>query len=248
MPVGRAALRSSALLSALVLTTACLPGGGDDAGGDDAGGDQSGSTSASTSTTLSEGGRPLTEQQAEEALPAGDEVPGELRVGSDDPPDEDPDASSDPAVCRDVQLDGDAGEILDEETTVTARRNFTGHEGGVASVRITSHDSPVPDELFDDAGAAQSSCAEFTKTDHGTTTTWAITPDNLEPMGDRTYVVGLRMLEGDEVFAGGQVRLAGVSIGHNLIYIIYTAGPESRLRPEVVEDLARATVDNLEEL
>lgn len=242
MPVRRAALRSSALVAALVLTTACLPGD------DDASDGTPSSTSTSESTALSKGGQPLTEQQAEEALPAGDEIPGQIVVGPDNPPDDDPDASSDPAVCRDVQLDGDEGDILDEDTAVTAKRDYTGREGGVVSVRITSHDSPVPGELFDDAGAAQSSCAEFTKTDHGETSTWKIIPANLEPMGDRTYVVGLRMLEGDDLFAGGQVRLAGVSIGHNLVYIIYSAGPESRLPPEVVEDLARATVDNLEEL
>lgn len=113
---------------------------------------------------------------------------------------------------------------------------------------MTSHASPVPGELFDDAGAAQSSCAEFSKTDHGETTEWKIVPANMEPMGDRTYVVGLRMTDGDDLFTGGLVRLGGVSIGHNLVYIVFSAGPESQLSPEVVEHLARATVDNLEEL
>lgn len=243
MPVTRAALRSSALVAALVLTTACLPG--DDS---DASGGPSTASSTSETTSLSKGGQPLTETQAESALPADDEVPGQLTVQSEEPPDDDPDASSDPAVCRDVQLDGEEGDILEEDATVEVKRNYAGHDGGVVSVRVTSHDTPVPGTLFDDAGAAQSTCAEFSKTDHGETTTWKITPANLEPMGDRTYVVGLRMLEGDDLFAGGTVRLAGVSIGHNLVYIVYSAGPESRLPPEVVDDLARATVDNLEEL
>lgn len=243
MPVRRAALRSSALLVALALTTACVPSidGGADEG-------SSSSSSTSDSSAPSKGGQPLTEKQAEAALPDGSEIPGEITVDPEEPQDEDPDASSDPDVCRDIQLDGEEGEILDEETTVRAQRNYAGHEGGVVSVQVTSHASPVPGALFDDAGAAQSECAEFAKTDHGVTTTWKIVPANLEPMGDRTYVVGLRMLDGDSTFAGGLVRLAGVSIGHNLVYIIYSAGPESQLSPEVVEHLAVATVDNLEEL
>lgn len=242
MPVRRAALRCGALLAALALTTACVPS---PAGGDD---ESPGSSSSSTSSAPPKGGQPLTENQAESALPSGDEIPGELTVDAEDPLTEDPEASSDPTVCRDVQLDGEEGDVLDEDTTVKARRAYSGHEGGVVTVQVTSHASPVPGELFDDAGAAQSSCAEFSKTDHGETTEWKIVPANMEPMGDRTYVVGLRMTDGDDLFTGGLVRLGGVSLGHNLVYIVFSAGPESQLSPEVVEQLARATVDNLEEL
>lgn len=225
-----AALRSSAAVAALVLTTACLPG-----------------SDGEGSEATAKGGAQLTEEEARAALPGKDELPSELGLDGDDVPPRDSEASSYPTTCRDVELKGEEGAALEEHITAKAGQNYAGENGGVITVTVTSHDRPVPGALFDDAGAAESTCAEFSKTDNQGTTKWKIVPSNLAPMGERTYVTGLEMLEGDELFTGGRIQLAGVAIGHNLVYIVYSAGPYSELPLSLVETVAQTTVENLEE-
>lgn len=240
MDVARAALRGSAVVAALAMTTACLPG--QDRDGGDGGGE---------SESTSKGGQQLSEEQARSVLPDEDELPGELQI--DDTKDtadtaHDPESTSYPATCLDVELNGEEGKALDSHIKTKTTQNYTGDYGGVVSVTVVSHDIPVPGELFDAAGAALASCSEFSKIDKRGTTKWKVEPAALPPMGDRTYVVGLEMLSGDKLFSGGKAQLAGVTIGHNLVYIVYTAGPKSQLSTEVVEEMTRTTVDHLEQL
>ncbi|WP_435201811.1 hypothetical protein [Janibacter sp. GS2] len=236
MVFARAVVRGSAVVAALALTSACLPGDGDGGGG---GGEPE---------STAKGGQQLTEEQATSALPTKEQLPAELTVDETEDSPRDPESTSYPATCRDVELDGEEGRTLDTHVRAKTSQNYSGDFGGVVSVTVVSHDTAVPGELFDAAGAAQSTCAEFTKIDKQGTTKWAIEPATLPPMGDRTYVVGLEMLSGDKMFVGGKVQLAGVSLGHNLVYIVYSAAPESQLSTQVVEEMARTTVDNLEEL
>lgn len=233
----RAVRRGGAVIAALLLTTACLPG--TDAGDEE------------TSEPTTKGGQELTEDEIRSALPREDQLPEELAIDEeiqDDDEGHDPESSSYPTTCRDVELDGEEGKALDEHVTAKVTRGYAGSFGGVVNVSLVSHDTPVPGDLLDAAGEAQNTCAEFSKTNKDGTTKWKITPSSITPMGDRTYVVGLEMLSGDEVFTGGTVQLAAVTIGHNLVYIVYSAGPQSQLSTDVVEELARTTVDNLEEL
>ena len=244
MTMTHVARRGGAVLAALLLTTACLPA--NDSGGDD----------EETSESLPKGGQQLTEEEIRSVLPGEDEVPQEM--GRDDEEvDEaahDPESSSYPATCRDVELDGEEGTALDEHQTAKVTQGYTGSYGGVVNVTVASHDEVVPGELFDAAGAAQETCTEFTKTNKDastnkvSTTKWKLTPATIKPMGERTYIANLEMLSGDEVFKGGTVQLVGVTIGHNLVYIVYSAGPKSNLSTQVVEELAQTTVDNLEAL
>lgn len=235
MVFARAVVRGSAVVAALALTSACLPGdGGGGSGGDP--------------EPTAKGGEQLTKEQARSVLPTEDQIPAELTVDETGGSANDPESTSYPATCRDLELDGEEGRNLDTHMKVKTTQNYAGDFGGVVRVTVLSHDTPVPGKLFDAGGAAQSTCTEFTKIDKQGTTKWKIEPAALPPMGDRTYVVGLEMLSGDKTFVGGTIQLAGVSVGHNLVYIVYSAAPQSQLSTEVVEELARATVANLEEL
>ena len=237
MTMTHVARRGGAVLAALLLTTACLPA--NDSGGDD----------EETSESLPKGGQQLTEEEIRSVLPGEDEVPQEMgRVDEDDGSARDPETSFYPKTCRDVEFDGEAGTALDEHQTAKAAQGYTGAYGGAVKVTVASYDEVVPGELFDAAGAAQETCTEFSKTNTYGTTKWKLTPATIKPMGERTYIANLEMLSGDEVFKGGTVQLVGVTIGHNLVYIVYSAGPQSRLSTQVVEELAQTTVDNLEAL
>lgn len=97
---------------------------------------------------------------------------------------------------------------------------------------VSSHDQPVPAQLFDDAGAAESQCGTFQLIDKEGTTSW-------------TRVEATT--EGD-IFRGGVIQIAGVSVGNNLVYVVYSAGPASRYEPTAVETFAKTTVDNLDAL
>lgn len=239
MDFARAARRGSAVVAALAMTTACLPAGDGEGSSGDGGG---------KSESTSKGGHQLSEEQARSALPSGEELPGELEVDQGEDIERDPEATSYPTTCLDVELKGEEGEALAEHVTAKASEDYVGDYGGALSITVTSHDTQVPGKLFDAAGTAQGSCTEFSKMDKTGTTKWKAEPAALPPMGDRTYIVGLEMLSGDTDFNGGTVQLAGVTIGHNLVYIVYSAKPTSRLSTEVVEELARTTVDNLEQL
>lgn len=236
MVMTRLARRGGAVVAALLVTTACLPG--TDSGGEE------------TSEPATKGGQELTEDEVRSALPTQDQLPEELAVDKKFTEEEghDPEASSYPTTCRDVELDGEEGQDLDDHVSAKVTQGYAGDFGGVVNVSVVSHDTAVPGELFDAAGAAQKTCAEFSKTNKDGTTKWKITPSSLTPMGDRSYVVALEMLSGDEIFTGGTVQLAGVTLGHNLVYIVYSAGPQSQLSTQVVEELAQTTVDNLEGL
>ena len=231
------ARRGGAVLAALLLTTACLPDG--DSGGDD----------EETSESLPKGGQQLTEEEIRSVLPGEDEVPQEMgRVDEDDGSARDPETSFYPKTCRDVEFDGEAGTALDEHQTAKAAQGYTGAYGGAVKVTVASYDEVVPGELFDAAGAAQETCTEFSKTNTYGRTKWKLTPATIKPMGERTYIANLEVLSGDESVKGRTSQIAGVTIGHNLVLIAYSAGPKSNLSTQVVEELAQTTVDNLEAL
>lgn len=232
MAAARTALRVAAITAALGLVGACLPGRAADP-----------STSGPP-----KGAQQLTAAQARAALPTEEQLPVDLEVDADETEGSelDPEATAYPTTCLDVQLGGEEGTALDEHEVAEAYQGYESEYGGVVSVRVISHDIRVPETLFEAAGRAQGSCAEFTKIDGDGTTTWKLEPATMPLLGDHTYTVGLEMLSGDELFVGGTVRLAGVAVGHNLVYIVYSAGPASSLSPEAVTDLAEATVKNLE--
>lgn len=236
MDFARVAGRSATMIAAVCLVTACLPGDGGD-------------SSSTSGSQEAKGGQELSQEQARAALPRAEQLPSEVSIDpkETDSSDNDPEATAYPATCLDVQLDGERGAALaDEHRTAKVTQGYQGEYGGVLSVSISSHDTPVPAELFDDAGAAQATCAEYTKIDSAGTTKWKLEPSTVPPMGERTYAVGLEMLEGDQTFVGGKVHLSAVSIGHNLVYIVYSAGPASQLSTQTVEELAATTVKNLE--
>ena len=237
MTMTHVARRGGAVLAALLLTTACLPA--NDSGGDD----------EETSESLPKGGQQLTEEEISSVLPGEDEVPQEMgRVDEDDGSARDPETSFYPKTCRDVEFDGEAGTALDEHQTAKAAQGYTGAYGGAVKVTVASYDEVVPGELFDAAGAAQETCTEFSKTNTYGTTKWKLTPATIKPMGERTYIANLEVLSGDESVKGRTSQIAGVTIGHNLVLIAYSAGPKSNLSTQVVEELAQTTVDNLEAL
>jgi len=234
------ALRGGAMIAALTLTTACLPSA--DGGGDE-----------ETTEQTAKGGQQLTEEEVSAALPTeGEQVPGELTLVESDDSEQDPEATAYPATCLDVELGGEEGQALDEHEAAQDKATYTGPQNGIITVTVTSYDAPVPDALFDDAGAAQSSCAEYTKIDERARTKWKLEPTTLPPMGERTYSASVEMLsstdpEDRKDFVGGTVHLAAVSTGHNLVYIVLAAGNKSNLSTETIDELAAATVKNLEE-
>src|SRR5699024_7042282 len=216
------ALRGGAMIAALTLTTACLPSA--DGGGDE-----------ETTEQTAKGGQQLTEEEVSAALPTeGEQVPGELTLVESEDSEQDPEATAYPATCLDVELGGEEGQALDEHEAAQDKATYTGPQNGIITVTVTSYDAPVPDALFDDAGAAQSSCAEYTKIDERARTKWKLEPTTLPPMGERTYSASVEMLSSTDPadrkdFVGGTVHLAAVSTGHNLVYIVLAAGNKSNL-------------------
>lgn len=240
MTIAETALRSGAVIAAVTLTAACLPMA--DSGGDE-----------ETTEQTVKGSQQLTEEEITAALPTdGEEVPSELTIVESDDSGQDPEATAYPSTCLDVELGGEEGSALEEHEAAQDKVTYQGPRGGIVTVTVTSYDAPVPDALFDDAGAAQSSCAEYTKIDDRARTKWKLEPTTLPPMGERTYSASVEMLsstdpEDKKHFVGGKVHLAAVSAGHNLVWIVHSAGNQSTLSTETVEELAAATTENLEE-
>ena len=125
---------------------------------------------------------------------------------------------------------------------------LVGSEGGYLSVTVSSHDQPVPAQLFDDAGAAESQCGTFQLIDKEGTTSWKLSRVAFPQLGDRTYTTRVEATTEGDIFRGGVIQIAGVSVGNNLVYVVYSAGPASRYEPTAVETFAKTTVDNLNAL
>lgn len=230
-------VRALGLVAALAVVTAgCLPGSG---------GDDPPSTAAPAV-----GHGQLNEDQAESVLPQEDQMPAGFRRDTvdEEPSGEDPQASAYPASCLDVRLAGEVGKDLRTHRTTRARRTWAGEVGGSLTVSVSSHDVDVPAELFDDAGAAQGECATFQLIDDSGTSTWKLSPVTFPPLGERTYSMRVESTTEGDVFKGGVVQMAGVSVGHNLVHVVYAAGPASKYDSGIVERVARTTVDNLEAL
>lgn len=233
----RTAVRGLVGLAALALVSGCVPGVGGDDGGD--GPEQQ-----------PVGRGQLTEAQVESALPKEEQAPEGFAI--DDEVDEDsaPDTegSAYPASCLDVRLAGNARDDLAPHQKTKLKRSFTGDNGGVLSVTVTSYDTQVPDRLFDDAGASQSGCGTFQLIDKTGTTSWKLDQVAFPQLGDRTYSTRAESTTDGDIFKGGVVQIAGVSVGNNLIYTVYAAGPQSAYDPAAAETLTKATVDNLNAL
>lgn len=231
----RTAGRALATLTALALLTGCVPG------------------------LVPERDRPpadpvshgqLSAEQLGAVLPTEEQLPEGFSIeegaeGQDSDAGPDPEATAYPATCLDVRLGGTSGTDLASHKVAGATRSFVGDEGGTLSVKVSTHDLPVPGKLFDDAGAAQSQCGTFQLIDNGGVTTWKLARVAFPQLGDRTYATRVESTTEGDIFKGGVVQLAAVSLGHNLVYIVYSAGPASRYDPTAVETFAQATVDNL---
>ena len=144
----RTAARGLVMLGALALVAGCIPTLADD----DPTGDPS---------TAKVGAGQLTEEQIASVLPGEDEIPEGFSPETDEGAPSDPEATAYPATCLDVRLAGTAGKELGTHRTARRTADFVGSEGGYLSVTVSSHDQPVPAQLFDDAGAAESQCGTF---------------------------------------------------------------------------------------
>ena len=100
----------------------------------------------------------------------------------------------------------------------------------------------------DDAGAAESQCGTFQLIDKEGTTSWKLSRVAFPQLGDRTYTTRVEATTEGDIFRGGVIQIAGVSVGNNLVYVVYSAGPASRYEPTAVETFAKTTVDNLNAL
>lgn len=231
-----AAIRGLTALSALVLVSACVPGLGDD----------------ESAPPAPVGSGQLSDEQLTAALPHDDQVPQgftrEVAEEAEAADDTDPEATAYPATCLDLRLAGESGTELKKHVKTKQKTSFQGEKGGYLSVTISSHDQAVPATLFDDAGAAQSQCGTFDLIDKDGTTSWKVEPLAFPQMGDRTYSARVEATTKGDIFEGGVVQIAGISVGNNLVYVVYSAGPKSTFDPTAAETFAQATVDNLDAL
>lgn len=224
--------RRGALLAALTVaatSAGCLPG-------------DAPSTSSSTSAT---GSGALTEEQATLALPLVSELPVTAYVDKDPIP-PDPDQSSYPARCKDVTLAGTTARTALEQRQVHVERGFHIGQGGYLSVRIDSYSTPVPGEIFDMAGEAIAECQSFQLIDKEGTTSWDLVDLAFPNLGDRTYAVRATNTTRKHKGYKGNVEVAGIAVGHNLVKIVYAVTPPSKETPGLSEKVARRVLDNLE--
>ncbi|MFJ6132343.1 hypothetical protein [Janibacter terrae] len=230
-------VRGIGLVAALAVVTAgCVPG----IGGED----------PASSTPPPVGHGRLSEEQAASVLPGDDQMPSGFRRDTveQETSGDDPQSTAYPATCLDVRLAGDVGKDLRTHRTTRVKRAWAGEVGGSLTVTVSSHDVAVPTQLFDDAGSAQGQCATFQLIDESGTSSWKLSPVTFPPLGERTYSMRVESTTEGDVFKGGVVQVAGVSVGHNLVHVVYAAGPGSRYDSRIVETVARTTVDNLEAL
>lgn len=233
MGTSRTARRGAATLAALALLTGCVPTLADDGGDGDA-------------TRVGAG--QLDEEQLSGVLPRVEQQPPGFSVDPDSgngADQSDPEATAYPASCLDLRLAGAAGTDLKTHEQAAVKREFVGDNGGFLSVTVTSHDTAVPDELFDDAGAAQGACGTFQLIDSQGPTSWKLSPVTFPQMGDRSYSTRVESTTEGDIFEGGVIHLAASSVGNNLVYVVYSSGPASEYDPTAVESFTRATVDNL---
>lgn len=230
----RTAVRGLATLTGLLLVTGCIRpalGGGD--------------------PPPPVGAGQLSEDQVRMAIPRDDQLPEDIEVDPDqagseaEPSDE---ATAYPASCLDVRLAGTAGKALKEHRTARVKKAFVGNEGGSITVTVSSYDQPVPAQLFDDAGAAQSQCGTFQLIDESGTSSWRLDLVTFPQIGDRTYSTRVQSTTEGDIFKGGVVQIAGASRGHNLVYVVYASGPRSKYDPSAVETLTKAAIGNLDAL
>ena len=132
----RTAARGLVMLGALALVAGCIPTLADD----DPTGDPS---------TAKVGAGQLTEEQIASVLPGEDEIPEGFSPETDEGAPSDPEATAYPATCLDVRLAGTAGKELGTHRTARRTADFVGSEGGYLSVTVSSHDQPVPAQLFE---------------------------------------------------------------------------------------------------
>lgn len=93
---------------------------------------------------------------------------------------------------------------------------------------------------------AHATCGGFEVIDKGGTTRWQLVPSAFPLLCEHSYAMRVTALAGDEDFVGGRVQVAAISIGHNLIHLVYAAGTQSNFDPALTEDLTEITVANLE--
>lgn len=231
----RTAVRGPATLTAVLLMGACVP---PVVGSDDP-------------PPPPVGAGTLTEDQVRGALPQAEQAPEGFQIDAEEhdnasePGDE---ATAYPASCLDIRLAGTAGKALRSHRKARLKRTFAGDDGGSLTVSIASHDQAVPAQLFDDAGAAQSSCGSFQLIDETGTSSWKLSRIAFPQIGDRTYSARVESTTEGDIFRGGVVQIAGASRGNNLVYVVYASGPQSAYDPDAVETFTTSTISNLDAL
>lgn len=233
------AVRGLATLTAALLMSGCVPS-------------ISGSGGSETPPPPPAGSGQLSQEQVDAAMPTDDQLPQGFSVDpegmAEDTSGNDPESTAYPATCLDVRLAGTTGKELKTHLVTRQKKSFIGDNGGSLTVTVSTHDEQVPGKLFDDAGAAQSQCGTFQLIDSSGTSSWKLAQVTFPQLGERTYATRVESTTEGDIFKGGVIQLAGVSVGNNLVYVVYSSGPASEYDPTAVETFAKATVDNLNAL
>lgn len=237
------ARRAAAVAATVVaVTSACLPG---------VGGDDPSTTSAAPATPTKDPGRQLTEEEARLALPIPAELPSTFTTISDDPEPADEEQSSYPATCMDIKLDGQAArEHLDDRLSSAGREfdvQLPEGDAGYASVRVSSFDQPVPDVVFDDAGASVGACQTFSLIDKDGSVEFETRLLSTPTVGDRSFGASFTNIEKGDDGEGGVIELYVSKKGHNLITVLYSRTKDQPVYDRLSERVMRTTMENLEE-
>lgn len=193
-------------------------------------------------------GRQLKQEEAEQALP---EVPQGAEAAT---PDElARDRATTPTDCVDVMLIGPTKTDLDDARVVRAQRSWSASSpaGSQYIVTIESYSHPVGTPVLDQAGAAMSSCGEFTYT--GTLDSEPFNlhlmaqPRPVRPRGEQTFANRITIVD----VVGGKRRKIFVDRlvvrdGHNLVHVAHSHWDEATTF-EGMETYAGEMLTDLEE-
>lgn len=243
-------MRVAGLLAAALTITAGLGGCGLDVPlvSDDA--------STTSAPTTKDPGRPLAEDEAEMVLPIPAELPDGFHPVQNEPVGDDAQQSTYPVQCLDLSLLGETAKDLSESRVADARRHWQvspgGDYAGYVAVIVQSHSVPVPDALFDDAGAAYGTCQAYQLTQGDGAVDYTAELLSTPSLGDRSYGVILRQTspegttpEDDESWS---LYIYAVKKGHTLVRLVYSFNDEMATVEQLSERVMQTTLDNLEEV
>lgn len=188
----------------------------------------------------------LTQEQLEATLPRDGQLPPSFTVAeAQDDAWGDAESTTYPASCTDTMMTGYGRRDLRSHEQARASTDYEGEHGGILTVTVSTHDAQVPDQLFADAGAAQSQCGTFDTISQEGRFGWKSSPVVLPPIGDHNYSTRVVGTTPGDIFEGGTIQVGTVSVGHNLVHVFYSCGPESAYDPLAVPAFLETTVANL---